>query len=72
MDFFLERHYDVKGSAQFVRKYGGAAVANGAIFLLILLIPVIGLILAPFMATIAATKVGYDRLLIEENYGYSY
>ena len=72
MDFFLERHYGVKGSARFVRKYSGATLANGAIFLLILLIPFIGLVLAPFMATIAATKVGYDRLLIEEDYGYSY
>lgn len=72
LDFFLERHYNVRESARFVRKYRGAAVANGAIFLLILLIPVIGLILAPFMATIAATKVGYDRLMVEEEYGYSY
>ena len=72
MDFFLERHYGVKGSASFVRRYNGAAFANGVIFLLILLIPVIGLVLAPFMATIAATKVCYDRLLDEEeDYGYA-
>ena len=72
MDFFLERHYNIKESAHFVRKYGGAAVANGGIFLLLLLIPFAGLFLAPFLATIAATKVGYDRMCEEEDVGYSY
>lgn len=68
MDYFLERHYGVKESARFVRRYKGIAVANGAMFLLMLLIPVIGLFLAPFLSTIAATKVSYDRMVDDTEY----
>lgn len=62
MDYTLERHYGVRGSVEFVRDYKGLAVGNGLIFLLILMIPVIGLFLAPTLATIAATVETVDRL----------
>ena len=62
MDYFLERHYGVRGSVRFVRKHKGIALANGAIFFLLLLIPIAGLFLAPFLSTIAATKVCFTRL----------
>ena len=55
MDYYLERHYDVGGSSRFVKIYKGLAIGNGAIFLFILMIPVIGLFLAPTLATVAAT-----------------
>lgn len=72
MDYFLERHYGVKDSAQFINRYRGAAAANGAIFLTLLLIPLVGLFFAPFLATIAGTKVAYDRMMEEDEIGYSY
>lgn len=72
MDYFLERHYNVKDSALFVNRYRGAAAANGAIFLMLLLIPVLGLFFAPFLATIAGTKVAYNRMVEEAEIGYSY
>jgi len=67
LDYCLERHYDVKQSTRFVRLNKGLAIGNGAIFLLLLFIPVIGLILAPAFATVAGTTEVIKRL--ELNYG---
>ena len=61
MDYYLERHYSIRNSVYFVRQYRWAAITNGALFLLLLLIPIVGLFLAPFMCTIAATVVSVDR-----------
>lgn len=55
MDYTLERYFDIRGSLRFMRAHRGAATGNGLGFLLILGIPVAGLVLAPVLATIAAT-----------------
>jgi len=54
-DFYMERHFNVRDSVKFVRRNRGLAFANGAIFLGILAIPVIGVFLAPILCAIGAT-----------------
>jgi CysZ protein len=54
MDFTLERYHNYRGSVDFVRANRGLAIGNGAIFLLLLFTGV-GFLLAPPLATIAAT-----------------
>lgn len=56
LDYYLERRANIKQSVAYVKKNRGMAIGNGAGFLLLLLIPVLGLFLAPVMSTIAATK----------------
>jgi len=56
LDYYLERRANIKQSVLYVKKHRGLAIGNGAGFLLLLLIPVLGLFLAPVMSTIAATK----------------
>lgn len=62
MDFTLERHYGVRGSVRFVRGCKGLAVGNGTVFLLLLMIPVVGLLLAPGLSTVAATIESVERM----------
>jgi CysZ protein len=62
LDYTLERHYGVRESAEFVRDYRGLAVANGTVFLLLLMIPFIGLFLAPSLATISGALETVERL----------
>ncbi len=57
IDYTLERHYAYKESVQFVRKNRGLAIGNGIVFLLLLLIPIIGIILVlPLSVTAASIK----------------
>lgn len=62
MDYTLERHFGVRSSVAFVRDYRGLAVANGTVFMLLLMVPVVGLFLAPSLCTVAATIETVDRL----------
>ena len=55
MDFTMERYMNVKERIQFVKNNKGMAIGNGIIFLLLLMIPVLGLLLAPTLGVIAAT-----------------
>ncbi|MEM9548865.1 MAG: EI24 domain-containing protein [Bacteroidota bacterium] len=55
-DYFLERRASVSESIRYIRQNRGLAIGNGAGFMLLLLVPVVGLFLAPVMATVAATK----------------
>lgn len=62
LDLFMERHFDVKGSRAFVGRHKAASVANGAVFLALLLIPFVGAFLAPAISTMAATVTGVELL----------
>lgn len=62
MDYTMERHLNIVEAHAFVRKNKVLAIVNGAIFLMILLIPVVGLFIAPTLATLAATKLTVERL----------
>ncbi len=57
MDYTLERHFKYDESTVFVRKNRGLAIGNGTVFILLLLIPFIGVILVlPLSVTAATTK----------------
>ena len=56
MDYTLERHYKFAESIQFVRRNRGLAIGNGMVFMLMLLIPIVGIILVlPLSVTAAST-----------------
>ena len=56
MDYTLERHFQYKESVQFVRKNMGLAIGNGIVFILLLLVPIVGVILVlPLSVTAAST-----------------
>lgn len=56
MDYTLERHYSYKDSICFVRRNRGFAIGNGLVFMVILMIPIIGLILILPISVTAATR----------------
>ena len=57
MDYTLERHYNYSKSLNFVRQRRGLAIGNGIGFLLLLLIPVIGIVLVlPLSVTAASIR----------------
>ncbi len=62
MDFTMERFMNVRERVQFVKRNKGLAIGNGALFLLILLIPVVGLFFAPTLGVIAATIDVLDEM----------
>jgi len=57
MDYTLERHFNFKESITFVKKNRGLAIGNGIVFMLILLIPFLGVILVLPFSVVSATKV---------------
>lgn len=62
MDYTLERHFNYKESIEFVKKHRGLAVGNGIIFMLLLLIPIIGVILVLPFSVVSATKITLNEL----------
>lgn len=57
MDYTLERHFKYHESVQFVKKNRGIAIGNGIVFIILLLIPIIGVILVlPLSVTAASVK----------------
>lgn len=57
MDYTLERHYSYSKSIRFVSDHRGIAIGNGMVFMLMLLIPIIGIILVlPLSVTAASTE----------------
>ncbi|MBT0607877.1 EI24 domain-containing protein [Aequorivita echinoideorum] len=57
MDYTLERHFKYRESIQFVKRNRGLAIGNGIVFMLMLLIPVIGIIMVlPLSVTAASTE----------------
>ncbi|MDT0557905.1 EI24 domain-containing protein [Ichthyenterobacterium sp. W332] len=67
MDYTLERHYNYQNSLQFVRQRRGLAIGNGIGFMLLLLIPVVGVILVLPLSVTAASKVTVDALQAEKS-----
>ena len=65
LDLFMERHFNRRQSRSFVSRHKGVAIANGGVFLGLLLIPFVGAFVAPALATVAATISGND--LLEKN-----
>ena len=55
MDYYLERRMNVRETVDFVRRRKLAAVGSGLGYMLLLLIPVAGIILAPLLGAISAT-----------------
>ena len=68
LDLFMERRFNRKDSRAFVSRHKGVAIANGSIFLLLLLIPFLGPFLAPSFATVAGTLSGLKSL--DEDYAF--
>ncbi len=64
MDYTLERYFNIRESIEFARRYRTMVVGNGAIFILLLSIPLIGALVAIPLAT-AASTVGALRILRE-------
>jgi len=61
-DFFMERRFNIKESRRFMNSHKGLAIGNGAIFLFILFIPIIGVLVAPALSTVAATVSSLEIL----------
>lgn len=62
MDYTLERYTSTSESIDFVKKHRGFAAGNGAIFLLLISIPVLGMFLAPFLGAVGASMGTLKRL----------
>ncbi|NNC49599.1 MAG: EI24 domain-containing protein [Flaviramulus sp.] len=65
MDYTLERHFKYSDSIKFVRKHRGLAIGNGAVFILFLLIPLVGVILVLPLSVTAATLKTVEALEIK-------
>ncbi|HMP31330.1 MAG TPA: EI24 domain-containing protein [Saprospiraceae bacterium] len=58
MDYFMERHYTINESLAVGRKNKFYLTGIGSGFMLTILIPVLGIMFAPILGTIAATEFG--------------
>ncbi|MCW3113089.1 MAG: hypothetical protein JWR18_1485 [Segetibacter sp.] len=68
LDYSLERHQlTASESIHFIGKRKGLAIANGLVFYLLHLIPIIGWLLAPSYSVIAATLSIYGEKKKQEN-----
>ncbi|MCZ2100061.1 MAG: EI24 domain-containing protein [Chitinophagales bacterium] len=56
MDYYLERHFTYRESLKVVYNHKWAAIGLGAIFTILFLIPVLGVLIAPYLSTAAATR----------------
>lgn len=61
LDFFMERRFNVKESKRFIQEHKGLAIGNGAVFLGLIFIPIIGAFFAPTICTISGTISGLKR-----------
>lgn len=62
LDYSCERHkLSASESIEFIGKHRGLAIGNGIVFYLMHLVPVVGWVLAPSYAVVAATITLYHR-----------
>ncbi|MEF3078317.1 EI24 domain-containing protein [Winogradskyella poriferorum] len=66
MDYTLERHFKYKESVAFIRQHRGLAIGNGIGFLLLLLIPVVGVILVLPLSVTSASVIAVDLLFDDD------
>lgn len=62
LDTYLENKFSTKEAKRFIKRNRGLAIANGSIFLGLLLIPFLGAFLAPIWSIIAVTIAGESKL----------
>ncbi|WP_298517254.1 EI24 domain-containing protein [uncultured Kordia sp.] len=55
MDYTLERYFPYKRSLEYVRNHRGIAIGNGIVFMLILLIPIVGILVVLPLSAVAGT-----------------
>lgn len=61
LDYWMERHYRVSDSISYVRDHRLDAVGLGAVYLGMLLLPVIGAVIAPVLGATAATIYAVEK-----------
>ena len=66
MDYTLERHFNYRESIQFIKKHRGLAIGNGIGFLLLLLVPVVGIILVLPLSITSASIIAVDLLFDDD------
>ena len=66
MDYTLERHFKYRESVAFIRQHRGLAIGNGIGFLLLLLIPVVGVILVLPLSVTSASVIAVDLLFDDD------
>lgn len=64
LDYAMERHFRVRDSVRFIHRHRGLALGNGLVFMLLLLTGV-GILLAPPLATVAATVETVKRMKVD-------
>ena len=67
MDYTLERHFKYKESIAFIKQHKGLVIGNGIGFLLLLLIPVIGVILVLPLSVTSASVIAVDLLFDDDD-----
>ena len=61
LDYWMERHYRVGDSIDYVRDHRLDAVGLGAVYLGLLLVPFLGAVIAPVLGATAATIYGVEN-----------
>ncbi|MBC2843775.1 EI24 domain-containing protein [Winogradskyella flava] len=67
MDYTLERHFKYRDSVAFIRQHRGLAIGNGIGFLLLLLIPVVGVVLVLPLSVTSASVIAVDLLFDDDD-----
>ena len=67
MDYTLERHFKYRDSIAFIKKHRGLAIGNGIGFLLLLIIPVVGVMLALPLSITSASIITVDLLFDDDD-----
>ena len=61
-DFWAERHFSYRGTVRFMKNHKGMLAGNGVVYVFLLAIPILGVFIAPPLATVAATMEGLKEL----------